>query len=306
MKIDIPNPCPESWSGMLPIKEGAFCQQCEKKVFDFTKKSGEEIKSFLEEKSGEKICAKMSQEQILEMNFDNFFSKFRLWNIWRRAAVVMYFIFGMGLFSCGSKDEHVVGDVQEVGKVQMTDTTTKNSPTTTVLKNDSSDVVRTDSLIKKGDKKVVKKDTVRHLMGKVKIDDTKKPVVEVGTIQYQSDNKVGEVESEIKQDPKNHPPPLPLAPEYRDGKAQMEKIISSNLKYPEPAKKNKIEGTILVMFNISADGKMSNIKLQNKLGYGCDEEAVRLVKLLKDWKPGKQGGKAIAMDFGVAVEFKLP
>ena len=61
----------------------------------------------------------------------------------------------------------------------------------------------------------------------------------------------------------------------------MKKFIYANLKYPEEARKNKIEGTVVLRIGIDYKGNVIDSKVKSSLGYGCDEEAQRVVGLLK-------------------------
>ncbi|MBC7863235.1 MAG: energy transducer TonB [Bacteroidia bacterium] len=274
MKIEIPVPCTEDKDKMTPVEGGSFCGKCEKKVFDFTEKSTGEIKTFFtEQEAGKKICAIFTTSQLLEINpiaigFDSFFSRFRLWNFARKFAVIFYFVFGLALSGCGS--DSVDGKVKVMG----------DSIAITSIN---------DTLSAQIERAVAKEDSL-------KITSPQNNVVRTEKVAAESD---------LKQDEKKHPPPLPIAPSYKEGRQQMEKIIASNLKYPEAARLNKIEGTVKVAFKVTVDGKLKNIQTDGKLGYGCDEEAIRLVKLLKEWNPATRGREKMEMNFGVNVEFKL-
>lgn len=70
-------------------------------------------------------------------------------------------------------------------------------------------------------------------------------------------------------------------PVYEGGPKAMRAFISKNLRYPEAAKEHKIEGTVTLNFTINYQGKVTDVKIISGLGYGCDEEAIRVVKLLK-------------------------
>ncbi|MBC7865739.1 MAG: hypothetical protein IAF38_22390 [Bacteroidia bacterium] len=133
MKLDIPKPCPEKWENMKPVEEGAFCSVCSKNVIDFSQKTKSEIRLFFEKQEADTstptsakatagTCGRMKKTQILEMNFDGFFQRFRLWNLGRKIAVVVYFVFGLGLFSCGSDNDQVSGEMEPMGKVAVQDT----------------------------------------------------------------------------------------------------------------------------------------------------------------------------------------
>lgn len=94
-------------------------------------------------------------------------------------------------------------------------------------------------------------------------------------------------------------------PEFPGGMVEMYKYISKNLKYPEKAKKDKIEGKVIVTFVIETDGSISNVEVFEGIGGGCDEEAVRIVKKMPKWKPGKQKGKAVRVQFRLPIMFIL-
>jgi TonB family protein len=70
-------------------------------------------------------------------------------------------------------------------------------------------------------------------------------------------------------------------PFYEGGKQALDNFISSNIKYPQEAIDNNIQGTVKLLFEIDFKGNVSNAKVTAGLGFGCDEEAIRLVELLK-------------------------
>lgn len=98
---------------------------------------------------------------------------------------------------------------------------------------------------------------------------------------------------------------LPLVPEYAEGDEAMYAFINKNLKYPEEARKNNISGAVLVSFTVLVSGELTDIKVQQGIGYGCDEEAVRIMKLMPKWKPGKHLHQPIDMFYSLAIVFKL-
>ncbi len=76
--------------------------------------------------------------------------------------------------------------------------------------------------------------------------------------------------------------PIKIAkqPIYEGGQKALKKMINDNLQYPEEALKNNITGHVIIKYDINHKGKIIKTKIIKSLGYGCDEEAVRLVKLL--------------------------
>ncbi|MCA6362846.1 MAG: energy transducer TonB [Bacteroidetes bacterium] len=100
-----------------------------------------------------------------------------------------------------------------------------------------------------------------------------------------------------------HPPALPVAPAYKEGRAALDKFLTDNTRYPEQAKKNNITGFVVVSFLVKTDGTLTDFRILKSLGYGCDEEALRVAKLMPPWNPGRKDGKTVAMEMNVTVKF---
>lgn len=94
-------------------------------------------------------------------------------------------------------------------------------------------------------------------------------------------------------------------PTFLGGKSELDKFLSKNLQYPKQAKDIRIEGKVYVKFIVEEDGKLSQITVIKGIGYGCDEEAERLMKLMPAWTAGKQDGKSIAIRYYLPIVFKL-
>lgn len=82
--------------------------------------------------------------------------------------------------------------------------------------------------------------------------------------------------------------------------------VSENLKYPEAAKKNGIEGNVVVKFTVAADGSIQNPQAVKGIGGGCEEEALRLMKSMPNWIPGMKDGKPVATELTLPFNFALP
>ena len=95
-------------------------------------------------------------------------------------------------------------------------------------------------------------------------------------------------------------------PEFKGGQKALEAFLTSNIKYPEQAALNQISGTVYITFIVDEKGKISNVKVLRGIGGGCDEEAVRVVKLMSGkWNPGKQKGKPVSVQYTLPVQFNL-
>ncbi|MPM01267.1 hypothetical protein SDC9_47506 [bioreactor metagenome] len=82
-------------------------------------------------------------------------------------------------------------------------------------------------------------------------------------------------------------------------------FLRNNIKYPQGARESGIQGTVFLTFVIEPDGKLSNIKVLRGIGGGCDEEAIRIISLMPPWKPGKQFGKPVRVQFNLPIRFLL-
>ena len=94
-------------------------------------------------------------------------------------------------------------------------------------------------------------------------------------------------------------------PEYPGGMSAMIEFLQTNLKYPEDAIKQKVGGRVMVMFVVETDGSLSNVRVARKVFPSLDAEAVRVVKTMPKWKPGKEKGRAVRVNFTLPVVFNI-
>ena len=94
-------------------------------------------------------------------------------------------------------------------------------------------------------------------------------------------------------------------PSYPGGERALLEYVAKNIKYPQIARETGIQGRVFVGFVVEPDGSVSNVKILRGIGGGCDEEAMRVIKSLPKWKPGKQRGKAVRVSYQIPVVFKL-
>lgn len=94
-------------------------------------------------------------------------------------------------------------------------------------------------------------------------------------------------------------------PEYPGGMGKLTEYLESNLRYPREARENGIEGRVFVRFVVEKDGSITNASVARSIGWGCDEEALRLVRTMSKWIPGKQRGQAVRVSYVLPVRFKL-
>ena len=101
---------------------------------------------------------------------------------------------------------------------------------------------------------------------------------------------------------KSKPKNFVRQPNYPGGNTALNEFIRSNLQYPEEAIKNHIEGAVAVDYNVDVFGKVIEAKIKHGIGYGCDEEAIRLVKLLQ-FEKKKYHGLHVVFHKHIVINF---
>lgn len=95
--------------------------------------------------------------------------------------------------------------------------------------------------------------------------------------------------------------------EFPGGTAALRKFLGDNLQYPQTAQELELQGKCYLQFVVSAAGNISNVTVQRGVPDcpECDKEAIRVVKSMPKWKPGKNGGKEVNSTFNLPIVFKL-
>lgn len=94
-------------------------------------------------------------------------------------------------------------------------------------------------------------------------------------------------------------------PEFPGGDLALRKYLTNAVKYPVIAQENGIQGKVYVSFIIDESGYITNIELMRGIDSSLDNEALRVVRTLPKWKPGKQAGKAVKVRYSVPIHFEL-
>lgn len=94
-------------------------------------------------------------------------------------------------------------------------------------------------------------------------------------------------------------------PEFPGGMKEMLKFLQENVKYPEDAMKNNVQGRVIVQFVIEKDGTPTEFKVLRSVDPDLDAEALRVLQTMPKWKPGMQRGEVVRVKFTVPVSFKL-
>ena len=105
-----------------------------------------------------------------------------------------------------------------------------------------------------------------------------------------------------KEEPFNVVEDMPAFPGGMDAMIQ---FLSSNIQYPADAKKQKVDGRVLVKFVVEKDGSITEVKVIKPAFPSLDAEAIRVVKAMPKWKPGYQNGQAVRVQFAMPINFSL-
>ena len=92
---------------------------------------------------------------------------------------------------------------------------------------------------------------------------------------------------------------------YPGGSDALKRFVKHNLRYPKEALLHRVEGSVFLSYEVNEKGKVHNISALNGLGYGCDEEAKRLVSLLK-YPQVRNRGVKVNTKFKLTIHFRLP
>ena len=94
-------------------------------------------------------------------------------------------------------------------------------------------------------------------------------------------------------------------PTYPGGKDAYLKFISENIVYPKEAISNKVEGFVYLVYTVNNIGEISDIEVTKGIGYGCDEEAVRVIRMMQ-YEPARNRGIKMKVEMKTKIHFKLP
>ena len=94
-------------------------------------------------------------------------------------------------------------------------------------------------------------------------------------------------------------------PEFPGGEDALCDFLAKNIKYPQAAKKNNIQGKVYVQFVVERDGSITNHKVLRDIGGGCGDEALRVVRMMPKWKPGEIRGRKVRVQYVLPVKFMI-
>jgi TonB family protein len=130
----------------------------------------------------------------------------------------------------------------------------------------------------------------------ITLDMPKQETTEVETVETMVKEEV--VEEEVLK-------VVEVMPVFPGGAGKMMEYISKNIVYPTYAFDNGIQGRVFVSFVVERDGSISNVKAMRGIGFGCDEEAIRVIQSMPKWKPARQRGETVRCSYTIPIVFKM-
>jgi TonB family protein len=94
-------------------------------------------------------------------------------------------------------------------------------------------------------------------------------------------------------------------PQFPGGADAMDRFINDNIKYPPTAKEKKIQGKVYVQFIVEKDGTIDKVKIRRGAHKLLDDEAIRVINLMPNWKPGSMRGKKVRVRYTIPITFAL-
>ena len=94
-------------------------------------------------------------------------------------------------------------------------------------------------------------------------------------------------------------------PVFDNGQSELLSYLQNNIQYPDRARMAQVGGKVIVTFIVDENGAVSDIAIEKGIGYGCDEEAIRVVAEMPKWKPAMQNGKATAIHMRLPIQFAI-
>ena len=135
-------------------------------------------------------------------------------------------------------------------------------------------------------------------------DDLSKTNTAIGTFDVKG-NDEAEGDEKPKEEETKVFDVVEQMPSFPGGDAELMKFLNSHIKYPAVAEENGIQGRVVATFVVERDGSITDVKVIKSVDPSLDKEAIRVLKSMPKWIPGKQNGSAVRVKYTVPVTFRL-
>jgi len=290
MKVQINEPCPANWDKMQIKLHARHCEQCDKSVIDFTKKSRAEIIAFLLENPNGSVCGRMNRQQfdIKEEDLPELISIISQPRFRANAFLILAIVCSTIFQSCETSPT----DKKQVVKPKIE--LKNNKPLGKVAVKDTVQISKINS-----NKKHKTSCSPEVMLGEVSVDSIQETEVPVaGGITYEPLTPIeeGEVLSYAE-----------IMPEFPGGMSEMVKFINQNLIIPTQFADENFSGRVFVQFVVMKTGEIEKVQIAKGIDdkSGLNHEAIRLVKQMPKWKPGINNGKEVNVKMVIPITFSL-
>jgi protein TonB len=99
---------------------------------------------------------------------------------------------------------------------------------------------------------------------------------------------------------------LDAYPRFPGGTQAFLSFLRANVRYPASSLKSGIQGEVMILFMVEADGAISNVSVNKGIGKECDEEAARVIKSMPRWEPGRRNGRSVKVLVRMPIIFRIP
>lgn len=294
MKFAIPNPCDADWDKMKIGINSRHCEQCDKSVVDFTKRTREEILTYLLMHSEERVCGHIRKSQ-LDFRHEEIMVVINGMTHKEKSGNLPFYILCVGammLTSC-TNNAQTMGEMVPVEQGDTLDL--PPAPGNIVLQDTISKDTNESCAPEMPPDFIVEGELIEVIDGDIDIVD---PPPEIEKADEYDES------GELKQ-PQQIYRFVDQMPEFPLGVDSLLYFLHRNVKYPLPEKEAGIEGVVVASFVVSKEGQLSHFRIEKSLSANTDKEVLRVLKTMDNWIPGKLNGKNVDVRFTIPVRFKL-
>lgn len=306
--ISIPKPCHEDWSKMSPNEKGRFCQSCSKSVIDFTDMPQQTIEQYLNNNGDKRICGRFKMSQLDQIRIEipqHIFQKQMSFHKFFLLALLI--AMGTSLLSCSDEN----GNTKKIDTVKIISTLESKSLQIPEIKSSKIiiDSSKTLTIPKPPDPIKTHEIPIPHIMGDViEVNSINNKIIDSTIVDKNYSKKdivIGHFIEDIAEFT-NTPESLSKSEKKEYLSKHISKIVTDNFDI-EVAKKLGLTGKhrIFTQFTIDENGNIKDIKVRKSSHLELEQEAIRVIQLLPQFKPAKQRNKNVAAIYSLPIVFVI-
>ena len=245
-------------------------------------------------------------------------SKRNIWSLIIVAVAAVLLFLGLQLQKMAEANKTVENtQAVEIAKLQEKKKEAKVEKKQEIIKQEPEKVVEQVKSSVKFTAPVIKKDNEVKEEDEIKLEEVEKSNKAVGSFNVEGNDEVGGAVLKAKEDIAAPEPPKQVVEEtkiftvveqmplFPGGDAALMGYLRDNIHYPTVAAENGVQGRVVVGFVVERDGSITDVNVLRSVDPSLDREAVRVVKSMPKWTPGKQNGSAVRVKYQVPVTFRL-